>query len=109
MTEGETLEETRDGTARGASHETGHETARRRGPGRRAGLALIALYQVVRADRPSPCRYWPTCSAYAAEAIEIHGLWRGTRLAVRRVLRCRPFGPHGIDLVPLKVDRGRRS
>ncbi|HUZ11189.1 MAG TPA: membrane protein insertion efficiency factor YidD [Acidimicrobiales bacterium] len=82
---------------------------RQRGPGRRLGLGLIALYQALRSDRPSPCRYWPTCSAYAAEAIEIHGLWRGTRLALRRVLRCRPFGPHGIDLVPLKVDRGRGS
>ena len=77
------------------------------GPGRRIGLGLIRVYQALHANRPSPCRYWPTCSAYAAEAIELHGLLRGTYLGVRRVLRCRPFGSHGIDLVPLKVE-GRR-
>jgi putative membrane protein insertion efficiency factor len=76
-----------------------------RSPGRRLGLSLITLYQARRADRPSPCRYWPSCSSYAAEAVEIHGLWYGTWLALRRVLRCRPFGPHGVDLVPLEVHR----
>ncbi|HLN16378.1 MAG TPA: membrane protein insertion efficiency factor YidD [Acidimicrobiales bacterium] len=73
------------------------------GPGQRLGLGLIALYQGLRAGRPSPCRFYPTCSAYGAEAIERHGLWRGGRLAARRVLRCHPFGRHGVDLVPAEV------
>jgi putative membrane protein insertion efficiency factor len=78
-----------------------------RGFGRRVGLALIALYQAAHAGRPSPCRYWPSCSVYASEAIELHGLWRGSRLAGRRLLRCRPWGPHGVDLVPLEMNAGR--
>jgi len=65
-----------------------------------AALALIRLYQVVRAGRPSPCRYLPTCSAYAAEALERHGLRRGGWLALRRVLRCHPWGGSGHDPVP---------
>lgn len=66
----------------------------------RAVLGAIHLYQAYANRRPSPCRYWPTCSAYAAEAVERHGAWRGGRMAIRRVLRCRPFGPHGVDPVP---------
>jgi putative membrane protein insertion efficiency factor len=75
-----------------------------RGLTKRAVLASIMLYQARRADRPSPCRYWPTCSTYAVEAIGQHGLWHGGRLAVRRLLRCRPLGPHGVDLVPVRID-----
>ena len=63
-------------------------------------LGLIHAYQGLRAGKPSPCRFWPTCSAYCAEAIEEHGLGRGGLLGVRRLLRCHPFGSHGIDLVP---------
>jgi uncharacterized protein len=63
--------------------------------------AMITFYQVMASGRPSPCRFYPSCSTYAAEAIELHGAWRGSRLAARRLLRCRPFGRHGIDLVPL--------
>ncbi len=63
-------------------------------------LALIRFYQGLRAGRPSPCRYWPTCSAYASEAVERFGAGRGTWLAARRLARCRPWGGQGIDLVP---------
>jgi putative membrane protein insertion efficiency factor len=73
----------------------------------RIALRLIADYQALGRGRPSGCRYLPSCSAYAAEAVERHGLWRGGRLAARRLLRCHPFGGHGVDLVPL--DLGERS
>ena len=75
---------------------------------RRVALSAIWMYQGLRAGRPSPCRFWPSCSAYAAEAIEAHGLFHGGRLAVRRILRCHPFGGRGIDLVPVRVEDGRR-
>ena len=75
---------------------------------RRVALSAISMYQGLRAGRPSPCRFWPSCSAYAAEAIEAHGLFHGGRLAVRRILRCHPFGGRGIDLVPVRVEEGRR-
>ena len=70
------------------------------GAAQRVLLALIRLYQAARSGRPSPCRYLPTCSAYAAEAIERHGAWRGGILSLRRVTRCHPWGGHGADPVP---------
>ena len=69
-----------------------------------AGRALsvpIRLYQAVRVGRPSPCRYWPTCSEYALEALQAHGALRGAWLTVRRLLRCHPLSRRsGVDLVP---------
>lgn len=66
----------------------------------RGALFLIHAYQAARAGRPSPCRFDPSCSAYAAEAISTHGAPRGSWLALRRLGRCRPFGPRGYDPVP---------
>lgn len=66
----------------------------------RAAIALVIVYQHARAGRPSPCRFWPSCSQYAREAIETHGLWRGGLLTARRLGRCRPLGAHGVDPVP---------
>ena len=63
-------------------------------------LAGIRFYQVSREGRPSPCRFWPTCSHYGYEAIETHGSLRGSWLTLRRLSRCRPFGPSGVDPVP---------
>lgn len=49
------------------------------------------------------CRFTPSCSAYCIEAVQTHGPLRGTWLAIRRLLRCRPFGPSGYDPVPGKI------
>ncbi len=63
-------------------------------------LAAINWYQRAFEGRPSPCRFYPSCSSYAHEALELHGTTRGLRLTVRRLARCRPFGPSGFDPVP---------
>ncbi len=70
------------------------------GSGARLLLLVVHAYRTVRAGRPSPCRYIPTCSAYAVEAIERHGAGRGGWLTVRRLCRCHPWGGHGADPVP---------
>lgn len=66
----------------------------------RAEISVIHAYQAVRAGRPSPCRFVPSCSAYGAEAIEVHGALRGSWLTARRIGRCRPGGGSGVDLIP---------
>ncbi|MEI7478800.1 MAG: membrane protein insertion efficiency factor YidD [Actinomycetes bacterium] len=63
-------------------------------------LKAIELYQAARSGRPSPCRFHPSCSAYTAEAISLHGAGKGSWLGVRRILRCQPFATHGYDPVP---------
>ena len=63
-------------------------------------LRLIALYQGVFSYRSSPCRFVPSCSVYASEAIARYGAVRGGWLAVRRLARCHPLGGHGFDPVP---------
>lgn len=63
-------------------------------------LTSVEAYQRVFDGRPSPCRFFPTCSSYAHEAVRTHGAGRGAWLALRRLLRCRPFGPSGFDPVP---------
>lgn len=62
--------------------------------------ASVRAYQRVRAGRPSPCRYVPSCSTYALEALEVHGAGRGLWLTTRRLCRCHPWGGHGWDPVP---------
>jgi putative membrane protein insertion efficiency factor len=67
----------------------------------RALLVLIRGYQLgISPLLPAACRYTPTCSAYAAEAIRRHGALRGSWLATRRLLRCHPWGGTGHDPVP---------
>lgn len=66
---------------------------------------LIKAYQLILSPmRPPTCRFYPSCSAYALTALERFGLLRGTWLATRRLLRCHPWNPGGVDHVPHAVD-----
>lgn len=79
----------------------GDLTARPRLAVRRALLASIAFYsRAISPALPPRCRFYPTCSAYATEAVELHGAGRGTWLTLRRIAKCAPWHPGGLDLVP---------
>jgi putative membrane protein insertion efficiency factor len=68
---------------------------------RRLLVLLVRGYQVSLSPLLGPsCRYFPTCSAYAVEALEKYGAWRGGWLALRRIGRCHPFHAGGFDPVP---------
>jgi putative membrane protein insertion efficiency factor len=70
-------------------------------------LVLIRAYQVLISPLLGPCcRYLPSCSDYAADAIRIHGPLRGSWLALRRVSRCHPFHSSGYDPVPQGEESG---
>lgn len=72
-----------------------------RGPVGRVLLAAVGFYQrAISPALPPRCRFAPTCSAYAAEAITVHGAGRGSWLALRRLLKCAPWHPGGFDPVP---------
>ena len=63
-------------------------------------ISMVLWYQRAFQWRPSPCRFTPSCSNFALEALHLHGAGRGLWLTARRLLRCRPFGPSGFDPVP---------
>jgi len=64
-------------------------------------IALIKLYQwIISPWLGAKCRFTPTCSQYALEALKKYGLFKGTWLAIKRISRCHPWGGHGYDPVP---------
>jgi putative membrane protein insertion efficiency factor len=89
---------TASGTGSGLSEAS--DRPRGRSLASRVLVALVRLYQAARVGRVSPCRFTPTCSTYAIEAVERHGPLKGASLTVRRLGRCRPGGPSGYDPVP---------
>ena len=69
-------------------------------PAARVAAGAIRGYRLATAGRPSPCRYEPTCSAYALQAVTRHGALRDGALTARRLLRCHPWAGVGLDPVP---------
>ncbi|MGL4820388.1 MAG: membrane protein insertion efficiency factor YidD [Bacilli bacterium] len=68
---------------------------------------LIRLYQIYLSPwKATPtCRFYPTCSQYGLEAIEMHGALKGSYLMIKRILKCHPLHPGGVDLVPLPKEK----
>ncbi|MGB1308586.1 MAG: membrane protein insertion efficiency factor YidD [Oceanihabitans sp.] len=68
-------------------------------------LFLIKIYQtLISPITPKACRFEPTCSHYTKEALEVHGLFKGGKLALKRIFSCHPWGGSGYDPVPKKDD-----
>ncbi|MEB3074416.1 MAG: membrane protein insertion efficiency factor YidD [Capnocytophaga sp.] len=64
-------------------------------------VLLVRFYQIAISPlKPPTCRFTPTCSSYALEALKRHGLFKGGMLAIRRIMRCHPWGGSGYDPVP---------
>jgi hypothetical protein len=66
----------------------------------------IRIYQIfISPFLPNSCRHTPTCSQYSIEALKTHGIFRGSWLAINRILRCNPYGTEGYDPVPPKMNK----
>jgi putative membrane protein insertion efficiency factor len=78
----------------------GEESAPLSGAQRAALFALRGYKLLMSPYFGGACRYVPSCSEYAAEAIVVHGVVKGSVLALRRLSRCHPLGNHGLDVVP---------
>ena len=68
-------------------------------------LKLIYIYQITPFSSHSKCKYYPTCSNYAKEAIEEYGCIKGLFLSLKRIIKCNPFSKGGIDLLPKKKQK----
>ena len=69
-------------------------------------LLLITFYRkCISPLKPPTCRFYPTCSAYGLEAIQRFGAIKGSYLTIKRILKCHPFHPGGVDLVPEKTQK----
>ena len=71
-------------------------------------ILFIKIYQKITAARPQVCRFYPSCSSYATEAIQKHGAAKGLFMGTKRVLKCHPFHPGGHDPVR-EIDENRHS
>jgi len=68
-------------------------------------ILLIRFYQAaISPYTPATCRFSPTCSSYSLEALQIHGLFKGSWLAIKRIGKCHPWGGSGYDPVPKKEE-----
>lgn len=71
-------------------------------------IGLIKFYQTcISPILPNVCRYKPSCSEYFIQALQIHGVLKGSYLGIRRILRCHPWGGSGYDPVPPKKENGK--
>ena len=68
-------------------------------------IKIIKLYQKIPGSWHNSCRFTPTCSNYAKEAINTYGAFKGSILSIKRILKCNPFGPFGYDPVPIKKEK----
>jgi putative membrane protein insertion efficiency factor len=84
------------------TREAEQESGRRISAGARTLVVLLNAYRRFVSPLLGPrCRFYPSCSAYALEAVQLHGALRGSWLAARRLSRCHPFHPGGLDPVPV--------
>ncbi|MCU0373390.1 MAG: membrane protein insertion efficiency factor YidD [Ignavibacteria bacterium] len=68
-------------------------------------MGIIKIYQVLISPiLPSSCRFYPTCSVYFYDSLNIHGFFKGSYLGIKRILKCNPFFEGGIDHVPPKAN-----
>ena len=72
-------------------------------------IRLIRIYQKIPGPWHGCCRFYPTCSQYAVIALSYYGFWKGWFLAIRRILRCHPFGKFGYDPVPISKKKRNNS
>ncbi|OQO70253.1 membrane protein insertion efficiency factor YidD [Enterococcus villorum] len=73
-------------------------------------ISFVSFYQrFISPAFPPSCRYYPTCSNYMIQAIQIHGAFKGTLMGTARILRCHPFVKGGIDYVPLNYQLTRNK
>lgn len=72
-------------------------------------LVLIKLYQKIPGPWHNQCRFYPTCSNYAIEAINKYGFFKGWFLSIKRILRCNPFGDSGYDPVPCNLNKNKKT
>lgn len=68
-------------------------------------LGLIKIYQLIPGEWHNSCRYTPTCSNYAVDAIKKYGSLKGSYLSIKRILRCAPWGGRGFDPVPERKEK----
>jgi len=68
-------------------------------------IYLIKFYQIIPFNSHTMCRFTPTCSEYMIGCLEEHGLIKGLKLGIKRILKCRPKGPYGYDPVPKKEEK----